>query len=195
MGDTSNANTNTNMNTNTDAQASLDRQNPITPQSDNLLNIAFMEKMAERRAQDEMFRATTKPTAIRESLNKLYSGILGKSPVNSKPADMKSYMLKRLYDGPLDLQGKHIKVPIDFHKGPYMDPDDAYTVIYGAESNISNNCNTKLLKPINDTGVSHGMKAYAEGVMWNNGLICYNKNSIVIREEDNVYGQASPASY
>ena len=82
-------------------------------------------------------------------------------------------------------------VPIDFHKGPYMNPEDEYTTIFEgeSESQIEGNCNHNLIKTIGDTEVTCGMKSYAEGVKWNNGLICYNKNNIIVRDTDNNFGQ------
>jgi hypothetical protein len=125
-------------------------------------------------------------------LNRAYTAILSDNTGTAVPGvrNLKTSMLRTVHNGPKELQGAKQKVPLDFHKGPYMHPEDEYVTIYQGEWEIDkDNCNFDLIKTIGDTDITYGMKAYAEGVVWNNALICYNKNSIVIRDTDNKYGQ------
>src|SRR5438309_481593 len=52
-----------------------------------------------------------------------------------------------------------------------------------------NDCNEELFEQINGTEITKGMMQRAQGNRWLNGLIVHNKNSIVIRGQDNNFGQ------
>ena len=152
----------------------------------------FNEEMNRRREQDKLFARTTNPFADPKDLNELYTEILTQNIAQSLCGkELKKYMLKQINSGDFSDQGKPINVPLDFHKGPFMNPEDEYLVIFEAEceANIRNNCNHNLIKTIGNTEITYGMKAFAEGIKWNNGLICYNGHNILIRDVDNVYGQ------
>ncbi len=110
---------------------------------------------------------------------------------NLQGSALKKHMIDQIYTGSIDTQGLFIHCPIDFHKGPFLNKDDEYNIIFGTdtEKNIKDNMNHNLFEPIKGTEITKGMLKYAEGIHWNNGLICYNKNNIVIRDQDNNYGQ------
>merc|ERR1711916_369226 len=124
--------------------------------------------------------------------NRAYTAIILRDSVsngeeNCSDRFLKHAMLVQLHSGDMKNNGKFIDVPLDFHKGPFMNPEDEYTIII--EASIRGNCNHEMIKTIGNTEVTYGMKAYAEGVRWNNGLICYNKNNLIVRNGDNTYGQ------
>lgn len=106
-------------------------------------------------------------------------------------SDLKKHYLKNIYLGDPVNQGKFIAVPADFHKGPFMFEEDRYTFIYGEEmdNKIKGNCNSEMMECLNGTEITKGMMKFAEGHIWNNGMIAYNKNNIIIRGKDNEYGQ------
>lgn len=82
-------------------------------------------------------------------------------------------------------------VPQDFYIGTSVDMEDDFIILYeaGHEKNIKDGVNTVLYKNIGDTQITYGQKEFAEGVIWNNALICYNSTTILIRSEDNHNGQ------
>jgi len=88
-------------------------------------------------------------------------------------------------------QGKFVSCPLDIHKGPFFCFEDNYQYIFGEETDkkIHDNCNVDLFKQIDGTKITHGVMKYVEGNRWMNGMICYNQNSICIRNEDNGFGQ------
>ena len=149
------------------------------------LDTAHNNILKSRKEQDELyFKVVT--TEKRSDLKKLYSSMIAKKYDES----LKSKMLRIIHSGPFEEQGMRIKVPLDYHKGPYMNREDEYVIIYGPnESKINGNCNNVLINTIDNSEVTYGMVEYAEGTKWNNALICYNKNSIVVRDNDNKYGQ------
>lgn len=150
---------------------------------------AYQKEMNKRDEQDMLWKAAL--SSDRQSLNRLYTSIISDNGTSESSSSLKTSMFRQVHSGDLNKQGKFIDVPIDFHKGPFMNPEDEYQIIFEGESEakIRGNCNHQLIKTIGDTEVTHGMKAFAEGVKWNNGLICYNKNNIIVRNGDNNYGQ------
>lgn len=144
----------------------------------------YRDEILARQRDDDIFSITL-GVPNRETRNTILSRIIE----NDQNKSIKEKMMKQIYPGHIGDQGKPINIPIDFHKGPFMDTEDRYIEIYGDETKISNNCNENMMKTIGDTNITFGMKANAEGVIWNNGLVCYNKNNIIIRDADNMYGQ------
>lgn len=148
-------------------------------------------KLAQRKQQDDIWKITNDLSTNREDLNKIYTSILVDDQYDSSKKSLKNLMLQRMYDNNYGEQGSAVGVPIDFHKGPFMNAEDKYYIIFEAdsESKILDNQNSELIRTIGNTEVTNGMKAYAEGIKWNNGLICNNKNSIILRNADNNFGQ------
>ena len=91
-------------------------------------------------------------------------------------------------------QGEFNPAPINYYKGPYFNSEDEYFFIYGEKVNMENiddyNYNKELGKKINMLEEkTFGVKRVESGITWSNGMIAYNKDSILIREGDNEYGQ------
>lgn len=84
-----------------------------------------------------------------------------------------------------------IPAPEGLHLGPFLNEEDRYKIILGEENEkkITNNCNHELMKTIGGSQVTNGMYRRAKGERWINALIAYNDYSILIRGEDNIYGQ------
>lgn len=110
---------------------------------------------------------------------------------NLRGSALKNHMMSQIYNGPSDTQGLFIHCPNDFHKGPFLNKEDEYHIIYGTESEkyIKDNMNHNLFETINGTEITKGMMKRAEGNRWINGLICYSKNNIIVRDQDNQCGQ------
>lgn len=81
--------------------------------------------------------------------------------------------------------------PIDMHTTPTFYEEDKFVILYGEENekNIKDNYNDKLGKSFEGTSVSKGSVNIINGETWVNGLIAYNRNSIIIRERDLRNGQ------
>jgi hypothetical protein len=160
---------------------------------DETPNNSLEAELARRNQQDSIWKVTNNPESTREDLNRIYTSILTESSKTGKKGvtSLKRTMLRQVHNGDMSKQGRAIDVPLDFHKGPYLNIEDEYSTIFEgeSESKIRGNCNAELIRVIGGTEVTYGMKAYAEGVKWNNGLICYNKNNIVVRNTDNNFGQ------
>lgn len=150
------------------------------------------DERQKRDEQDAIWRVAYDPDTSCKDINAAYSSILIENVENAGQAgvsDFKKYMLNVLHNGDISNQGCKIHVPLDFHKGPFLNTEDEYFIIYGDESKIYANCNSGLIQTIGNTEITHGMKNYGEGVVWANGLICYNSHSIVVRNADNTFGQ------
>lgn len=149
---------------------------------------AIRAEMDRRNEQDFMWRAVS-ATGNGASLS-LCRYIANKSKGLSG-TQYKAKLLDQIYPGALGAQGNFIRCPLDIHKGPFFYGEDKYTFIYGEETekNIHDNCNEALFMQIDNTEITEGMMKRAEGHNWLNGVVLYNKNSIVIREADNNFGQ------
>ena len=171
----------------------IDGPQEVEPMGMRELNISYEAELAKRNQQDSIWKVTNNPEVTREDLNRVYTSILTEDTKDSSSgtSSLKRSMLRQIHSGDMSKQGRVMDVPIDFHKGPFLNAEDEYQMIFEAESEnkIRGNCNAELIKTIGDTEVTYGMKAYAEGVKWNNGLICFNKNNIVVRNADNNFGQ------
>lgn len=144
-----------------------------------------------------------KDKQMRKELNEEYCELLNKSYTNE---ELIKYMIggknvsfiingknKHIIDG-RDIGSNYysndkynwIRVPQDFYKGTSVDMEDDFIILYeaGHEKNIKNGVNTVLYKNIGDTNITYGQKEFAEGVVWNNALICYNSTTIIIRHKD-----------
>ena len=112
---------------------------------------------------------------------------------NLKGIKLKEYMLKVIYNFECDI--KFNPCPSNYLENNVLYEEDKYNYIFGEETNknIKDMCNLEMFKlatPENDDNLlTNGMIKYASGWKWNNGAIAYNKNSIVVRLQDNHYGQ------
>lgn len=154
------------------------------------LRDAFIAEMNKRNEQDMIWSVANNNWLPEAEKLKMYQGVVAKS-THLSGTEYKKKLLEQIHPGYLPDQGIFLKCPLDIHKGPFFYENDKYAFIYGEETdkNIRDNCNNELFKQINGTEITHGMMKRAEGNTWLNGIIVYNKNSIVIRESDNNFGQ------
>jgi hypothetical protein len=157
--------------------------------TDPLMSL-YGEEMNKRNEQSMAWSlANNKNLPYAEKL-KIYQGMIDQSKTLSGTR-YKTELLKQIYPGNPSNQGLFIHCPIDIHKGSFVHDEDRYTYIYGEEVDrkIRDNCNNNLFQQINGTEITQGMMKRAEGNKWLNGIIVYNKNSIVVRDPDNDFGQ------
>lgn len=104
----------------------------------------------------------------------------------------KEKLLTNIYDERFS-QGIFYDIPLDFTKGPFFNKEDEYTYIYGEETDkkIINGANDELfeLADVNNKYITKGMMNVKNNNIWVNGSLAYNKNGIVIRNNDNKVGQ------
>jgi hypothetical protein len=76
--------------------------------------------------------------------------------------------------------------PQNIHHGPFVDANDEYCIIFGAENekNIVDGCNTNFFEYIEGTHIPKGAYNYVNGKKWMNGLIAYNAANIIVRDVD-----------
>ena len=153
----------------------------------------YHDEIARREEQDEILLLVPGQDSGSERKEKAlqaYKKIVG-AVDDLAGSDLKTHYLKNIHPGNPADQGKFIAVPADFHKGPSMFEEDRYTFIYGEDmdNKIKENCNSEMMECLNGTEVTKGMMKFAEGHIWNNGMVAYNKNNIIIRGKDNEYGQ------
>lgn len=173
----------------TDVGEIIQSTEPIVDNPPTFNDLLTAEKN-RREQQDEVWHAVGKKSA--DELNEYYSQILADGVASGGQAgveNFKEYMLRVLSNINVSCQGEFTSVPFDYHTGPFINPEDEYTIIYGDEQRIKGNCNHAMMETIGNTEITRGMKAYAEKIIWNNGLICYNKDTILVRGEDNKFGQ------
>jgi hypothetical protein len=145
------------------------------------------EKRKERNKQDIVITATYKND---EERLRIYNDIVQES-LSIKGNRYIDSMMVQIHPGDITKQGIFIPCPNDINKGSFFFAEDKFTILYGAETDkkIRNGCNEELFQCINNTEVTIGMMKSAEGLKWQNGLIAYNKNVIILRDPDNEYGQ------
>lgn len=153
----------------------------------------YSAAMEERARDDKIFNMALSlehGKCTSDSLLEKYKKIIGQTE-DLSGSNLKTFMLSRLYDGPMDYQGRFMACPLDLHKGPFLSSEDKFEYVFNGEMDkgIEQNYNNDLGRSINGTGISQGMMNFAQGKKWCNGLIVYNKNCIVVRDEDNCYGQ------
>jgi hypothetical protein len=117
-----------------------------------------------------------------------------KQSVNKQGKEYIDSLFKIIYSGDLSRQCVFIPCPQGIHHGPFMDEEDRYHIIFGESSDkkIVNEYtfeNTEMSEKILGTNITKGMMQTAKGERWKNGLIAYNKNSIIVRDNDNGFGQ------
>ncbi len=156
--------------------------------STNALMTAYEQRLAERQKENELFNLSGRKESDDTEVLKAYEKLIEESN-QTRNKDLRAYYTKTLYPGRFnDASSGHFEhVPLDFHK-PGLYKEDNFTTIYGNETNLHDNYNPDLFQDVG-AGVTKGMIEYRSGFKWNNGLICYNKNFIIIRDEDNTYGQ------
>ncbi|VBB18499.1 hypothetical protein YASMINEVIRUS_962 [Yasminevirus sp. GU-2018] len=163
--------------------------------SDSIMS-AYEAEMAIREQQNIVYCVANNPHLPDSEKQHMYESIVNKSSRLSGHKYV-AYLMEQQYPG--DVGGRNVFVPCpqDIHKGPFMFEEDRYTVIYGyeADKNISGNCNNELIKTVNGTEVTQGMLNRSKGERWCNGLIAFNKNSIVVRDDDNNFGQPGFNNY
>jgi hypothetical protein len=157
--------------------------------SNNTDNNAFVhnELLDIRDDQDTLFFIVNNEEITDDDKLQVYKKLIENSTKNN---NYKIHMLEQIYTGDITKQGKPINCPFDIHRGK-SEGEDQYQYIFGEETDakIKDNCNFELFKQINETEITHGMMKHAEGHRWLNGIIVHNKNSIIIRDEDNFFGQ------
>jgi len=161
----------------------------VKTNTDPLMSL-YGEEMNKRNEQAMVWSlANNKNLPDAEKL-KLYQGMINQSKTISG-IGYKTELLKQIYPGNLSNQGRFIQCPVDIHKGTFFHDEDRYTYIYGEEVDrkIEDNCNSESFQLINGTEITQGMMRRVEGNKWLNGIIVYNKNSIVVRDPDNNFGQ------
>jgi hypothetical protein len=149
----------------------------------------YEREMALRNEQDLVFATANNPSLPASEKLRMYKNIVDKSYLAG--SEYKKKLLERKYPGDPSKQGLFQPCPSNMHIGPYMFKEDTYIYIYGEETekNIKDNCNESLFEQINDSEITKGMINRANGNKWTNGIILYNKNSIILREPDNNFGQ------
>jgi hypothetical protein len=156
------------------------------------LHKLYAEEMKARDNQDELYNLIVRPEIDSKTRLDVYNTMI-KNAASATGSTFYNKMLKNIYSGgSISTQCKFINCPSDLHKDQgHYNTEDSYTYIYGEcnEKLINNGLNVELFKQINGTEVTYGMVKNAEGFVWNNGLIVYNKNTIVVRNLDNRYGQ------
>lgn len=175
---------------NTDTRSSNDTKINTAPTNANSVMSAYEAEMNKRNEQDMVWSVANNTWLPESEKLKMYQGVVNKSK-NLSGLEYKKKLLEQIHPGNPADQGNFIKCPSDIYKGPFFYEEDRYTFIYGAgtDRNIRDNCNNELFKQINGTEITYGMMKRAEGNTWLNGMIVYNKNSIVQREPDNNFGQ------
>ena len=140
---------------------------------------AYKNELKVREQQDMVFSVVNNPKIPDSEKHKIYTSIINKSePCNT---DYISYITEQIYPGPIDLQGIFVNCPSNMHKHSHF--DNKYIIIFDNESH-----NANLMERINNTEVTIGMLKHTQGEKWLNGLIAYNDNSIIVRDDDNNFG-------
>lgn len=173
----------------TNAAETVQSDEPIVDNSPTFNDLLTSEKNG-REQQDKVWHVVG--TKAADELNEYYSQILADGVESGGQAGVENfekYMLRVLSNMNVSWQGKFTSVPFDYHTGPFINPEDEYIIVYGDEQRIKGNCNHAMMETIGNTEITRGMKAYAEKIIWNNGLICYNEDTILVRGEDNKFGQ------
>lgn len=155
-----------------------DRDHVLTQKEfDDLLE----KTMKDRDEQDLVFSAAYKDDNVK--LN-IYKQIILKK--ECKDLKEQKPMLEQIYPGDLSKQGQ-------FTCLSFINCTNVHgsNIIYGKKINgiIKNGLNQDMFKQINGTEVTVGMMKNAEGYKWQNGFIQCTKNSVLIRDQDNQYGQ------
>jgi hypothetical protein len=164
----------------------LGLRSKLKPESN--VELQVFSQLLEKKSEDKFFLTSNELSASDQHQLEEYKNIVNKQ--NLSGSALERYMLQTMSINP-NAQGSFIYCPNDFHKGPFLDESDTYHIIYGADADrhIKDNFNEDLFKSINGTNVTKGMMRYAEGSHWNNGLICHNENSIIVRSQDTSAGQ------
>jgi hypothetical protein len=127
-------------------------------------NKQYIETIETREEQDKLFNLINTPLITRSEARKIIEN--QDKTINNKTT-LKNKMLMTRYDNRFSKQGEFINVPLNFHEG-YTNSNFKY--IFKADTN-----NLKLYN--------------TDDVIWENGLICSNRNTIVVRDKDNNWGK------
>lgn len=140
---------------------------------------AYMNELNIRKQQDMVFSVVNNPKLPDFEKHKIYTNIINEA--NAYSDDYITYITKQIYSGPIDLQGVFVNCSSDIHHN--SSKNNKYTIIFG-----NDNHNNDFSECINNTEVTIGMLRHTQGEKWLNGLIAYNNNSIVVRDDDNNFG-------
>ena len=165
-------------------------QNTSLQKDPVILHADFAKEMDLRNEQDMVFATANNPALPNSEKLRMCNQIIDKKSYLSGSA-YRSKLLNGKFPADLSKRGIFQKCPSNMHLGPYIFKEDTYIYIYGesTEKNIKDNCNETLLEQIENSHISKGMMNVASGIKWANGIILYNKNSILLREPDNNFGQ------